>query len=131
MPPSARPRLREVAPVGRQAHVDAGFETDPANVAALNALIDWTHARGMEFHITENTVWTRDGSTEEDQAATYAALVRTLLAHRGGGVVGWNAWQMRGTDTERPDRAGCLFDADGGAKPAYRAVRRELAAVRE
>ena len=117
--------------VGWQAHIDAGFEQNAGDMARLNDLIDWCHDRNLEFHITENTVWIRDGETPETQAATFAAIVRTLLEHSDDGVVGWNAWQMRDTDNERAELRGCLFDADGRPKPAYKEVRKELVAFRK
>ena len=124
-----RGRGLRVDGVGWQGHVNTGFERDPENMARLNALIDWCHDRGLEFHITENTVWVRDGDTLEAQAATFRALLGTIIAHRGGGVVSWNAWQMRDSETQRDHLRGCLFDAAGTAKPAYHAVQAELEAL--
>lgn len=111
--------------IGWQAHVDSGFEKDAGNMQRLNQLITWAHQHDLEFHITENTVWTKDAD-HDAQAATFAAIIRTLLSHCRGGVVTWNAWQMRDSDTQRPDRQGNLFDKNGSPRPSYYAVQQEL-----
>lgn len=111
--------------IGWQAHVKSGFEKDAGNMDRLNKLIAWAHSNDLEFHVTENTVWTKDDD-DEAQAATFAAIVRTLLDHSQNGVVTWNAWQMRDTDTKRAELKGNLFDQDGNPKPSYYAVQQEL-----
>ena len=115
--------------IGWQAHVNAGFEKDPANMERLNKLIQWAHKHDLEFHVTENTVWMHKGklnATADEQAATFGAIVKVLLQHSKNGVVTWNAWQMRDIDTQRPEMMGAMFDEDGKPKPAYYAVQREL-----
>lgn len=115
--------------IGWQCHIDSGFEKDTENMKHFNQLIQWAHANDLEFHITENTVWMKNGSSQAEldaQAATYAAIVRTLLKHSKNGVVTWNAWQMRDNDTQRSDGLGTLFDKDGNPKPSYYAVQQEL-----
>jgi GH35 family endo-1,4-beta-xylanase len=115
--------------IGWQGHIDSGFEKDAGNMRRLNQLITWTHAKGLEFHVTENTVWMRNGTTAADleaQAETYRAIVRTLLQHSKTGVVTWNVWQMRDTDTKRAELKGNLFNGDGEPKPSYYAVQQEL-----
>lgn len=115
--------------IGWQGHIDTGFEKDPANMKQFNDLIAWAHSNELEFHVTENTVWVRDGGTEANlkaQADTYAAIVRTLLQHSRDGVVTWNAWQMRDIDPQRGDLMATLFDKDGKPKPSYYAVQQEL-----
>jgi GH35 family endo-1,4-beta-xylanase len=115
--------------IGWQGHIDSGFEKDAGNMLRLNQLITWAHARGLEFHVTENTVWMRNGNTAADlraQAETYRAIIRTLLDHCRSGVVTWNAWQMRDTDTQRAELQGNLFNKDGEPKPSYYAVQQEL-----
>ena len=87
--------------IGWQGHVDTGFEKEPANMKQLNELITWAHSNDLEFHVTENTVWVRDGASDANltaQAETFRAIVKTLLEHSEDGVVTWNAWQMRDTD---------------------------------
>ncbi|HHK41272.1 MAG TPA: hypothetical protein ENJ50_02540, partial [Planctomycetaceae bacterium] len=116
--------------IGWQGHVDTGWEKDPDNLRRLNELITWAHRHKLEFHVTENTVWMRreNANNAEGQAATFAAIVRTLLEHAEEGVVTWNAWQMRDSDTQRAEFRGTLFDSAGRPKPSYYAVQRELAA---
>ncbi|MGB7325654.1 MAG: endo-1,4-beta-xylanase [Rubripirellula sp.] len=116
--------------IGWQAHIHAGFEQDAGNMQRLNQLIDWAHKNELEFHVTENTVWTKDGD-DAAQAATFRAIIHTLLQHSSDGVVTWNAWQMRDTDTKRPDNRGNLFDKDGNPKPSYYAVQQELMSFRD
>ncbi len=115
--------------IGWQAHVSTGFEKDPANMQRLNKLIKWAHGNDLEFHVTENTVWMHKGklnATPDEQAATFGAIVKTLLRHSSNGVVTWNAWQMRDTDTQRSEMMGTLFDKNGKPKPSYYAVQQEL-----
>lgn len=115
--------------IGWQAHIDSGFENEDGNITRLNQLIDWAHRNDLEFHVTENTVWMNDGKSDEDyaaQAKTFGAIVETLLAHSENGVVTWNAWQMRDSDTQRAERRGNLFDGDGKPKPSYYAVQEAL-----
>ena len=115
--------------IGWQAHVNAGFEKDSENMRRLNKLIEWAHRNDLEFHVTENTVWMRKGelnATSDEQAATFGAIVKVLLQHCKNGVVTWNVWQMRDTDTQRPEMMGAMFEKDGQPKPSYYAVQREL-----
>lgn len=115
--------------IGWQGHIDSGFEKDSANMKQLNELISWAHANDLEFHVTENTVWVREGGSAEylkAQAETFRAIVETLLQHSDEGVVSWNAWQMRDTDPKRGDFLGTLFDKNGAPKPAYYAVQSAL-----
>ncbi|MEZ6123940.1 MAG: endo-1,4-beta-xylanase [Planctomycetaceae bacterium] len=128
-----RNRVR-VDGIGWQGHIETGFEKDPAGMMQLNELISWAHANDLEFHVTENTVWLRDGDSEADlkaQAETFRAIIRTLLHHSSNGLVTWNAWQMRDSDPQRGDLRGTLFDRNGVAKPAYYAVQQELLNFRE
>jgi GH35 family endo-1,4-beta-xylanase len=130
--------------IGWQAHVDAGWEKDSENLSYLGELIDWAHSNQLEFHVTENTVWMKtkrsdqpknkqskkpnvpSGDIESTQAATFAAIVRTLIEHRRNGVVTWNAWHLRDDDIQRPELKGTMFDEQGQPKKAYFAVQQEL-----
>ena len=118
--------------IGWQAHVDSGWEQDPDNLRLLDELIEWCHDSELEFHVTECTVWMKgDGDADAlAQAATFAAIVRTVAAHRDRGMVSWNAWQMRDCDLQRPAKRGAMFTDDGAPKPSYYAVQRELESLR-
>ena len=117
--------------IGWQGHIDAGWEQDPDNMRHLNELITWAHENGLEFHVTENTVWMKGENSDNEaaQAATFAAIVRTLIEHRHEGVVTWNAWQLRDGDIQRPQLKGTMFDPEGRPKQSYFAVQRELQAL--
>jgi len=114
--------------VGWQAHIDVGFEKDPENMKNLNALIAWAHRHDLEFHVTENNVWLkkdRQGDYEA-QAATFRAILETLMAHRKTGVVTWNAWLVRDNEGKHPDWEGTLFNAEGQPKASYYAIQQVL-----
>lgn len=114
--------------IGWQAHVDAGVDT-PENLDMLRALIDWAHANDLEFHVTEASVWLKNGNTPEErekQAATYASILGVLLEKRATGVVAWNTWHIADVRTWHAEWFPALFDATYRAKPAYHAVQEVL-----
>jgi GH35 family endo-1,4-beta-xylanase len=114
--------------VGWQAHVSAGWERIPGNMQSLDRLIRWTHARDLEFHVTENTVWMDDPrtGTQEAQAATFRAVVRKLAEHSKRGIVVWNVWQLCDSHIQRPQKKGTMFDDAFQAKLSYYAVQEVL-----
>ena len=114
--------------VGWQAHVSAGWEKIPGNMQSLDRLIRWTHARDLEFHVTENTVWMDDpgAGTQESQAATFRAIVTKLAEHSKRGVVVWNVWQLCDSHIQRPQKEGTMFDASFQPKQSYYAVQDAL-----
>lgn len=115
--------------IGWQAHVDVGWEKVPGNVERWEQLIDWTHASGLSFHVTENNVWLRGKKKDyAAQAATFAAILRTVLAKRHSGQVSWNVWNLSDADSwhERIHLDGCIFDYNYRPKPAYHALRQAL-----
>ncbi|MDA7885766.1 endo-1,4-beta-xylanase [Pirellulales bacterium] len=111
--------------VGWQAHVSAGWEKVPGNIQSLDRLIRWTHARDLEFHITENTVWMDDPATgsQASQAATYRTILKKLVDHSKRGVVVWNVWQLCDAHIQRPQKKGTMFDNSFQAKLSYYAVQ--------
>jgi len=114
--------------IGWQAHVDAGVDT-PENLDGLRALIDWAHGNGLEFHVTEASVWLKHGNTPEErerQAATYANTLGVLLEKRATGRVAWNTWHIADLGTWHWEWFPALFDARYSAKPAYYAVQAVL-----
>jgi GH35 family endo-1,4-beta-xylanase len=128
-----RSKGRRVDGIGFQAHVDVGWENETNdngvnNIIALGNLIDWVHANNLEFHITENNVFLRNGNEGkwEDQAETYKAILKTLLSKRNSGVVTWNTWMLRDNLGQAGDRTPSLFRKDGSPKPAYYAVQETL-----
>ena len=128
-----RGKGRRVDGIGFQCHVDVGWEKENNdsgvnNIVALGNLIDWAHENNLEFHITENNVYLRNGNEGkyDEQADTYKAIVKTLLSKRNTGVVTWNTWMLRDGNGQTGDRNPCLFRQDGSAKPAYYAVQKVL-----
>ena len=111
--------------VGWQAHVSAGWEKIPGNMQSLDRLIRWTHARDLEFHVTENTVWMDDPQigTQKAQAETFRAIVAKLAEHSKRGVVVWNVWQLCDSHIQRPQKKGTMFDTSFQPKQSYYAVQ--------
>lgn len=114
--------------IGWQAHLKCGWEKPPGNLGYLSDLIQWCHENKLEFHVTEmNVQLAKQPEASEDQAsaATFAAVINTLLRHRQTGVVAWNCWHV--TDFARNGaRLALLFTAEGSPKPAYYAVQQLL-----
>ncbi len=122
--------------IGWQAHVDNGWAT-PENLEKLRELIDWAHSNDLEFHVTEASVWQKDGVTPktlEDQAYSYAKIVEVMVSKRSTGVVAWNTWHIddytgwHGIE-EYPDDEewfGAIVDKDLKAKPAYYSIQKAL-----
>ncbi|MEO0293490.1 MAG: endo-1,4-beta-xylanase [candidate division WOR-3 bacterium] len=118
--------------IGWQAHVDVGWEKNSNNLTALRNLIDWAHSKGLEFHITEASVWIKTGATPENfekQAVTYRAILDILLEKRFTGKVGWNTWNIQDDFGWHIEWYPSLFngaDSNYSAKPAYYAIQSAL-----
>lgn len=114
--------------IGWQAHVNVGWENEDDNIQKLSDLIDWAHANDLEFHVTENNVFLRNGNEGkfEEQAATYRAIVETVLSKRNTGIVTWNAWILRDGIGMNGEYNPSIFNNDGSPKPAYYAVQSAL-----
>jgi len=121
--------------IGWQAHVDLGWEKNPANKKGISKLIDWCYANNLEFHITELDVrcpsektWLND---RKAQAATIKAVVDTALEKVGKGTVSINFWDI--TSGKR-DLSGKQMKYFGGVwpqtvdydDPVYIAIKRSL-----
>lgn len=118
--------------IGWQAHVDVGWEKVPGNVDRLEQLIDWAHARGLSFHVTENNVWLKGKKKDyAAQAETFAAILRVVLSKRHTGEVSWNVWNLSDADSwqDRIEYDGCIFDRKYRPKPAYYSIQQELLRV--
>lgn len=114
--------------IGWQAHVDKGWESE-SRLNALRALIDWAHSNSLEFHVTEASVWVKDGPSQEhfeEQAVTYRAIVDVLLEKRFTGKVGWNTWHIDDGHGWHTEWYPSLFDDTYEAKPAYYAIQAAL-----
>ncbi len=114
--------------IGWQAHVDNGWAT-PENLNKLRDLIDWAQRERLEFHVTEASVWLKNGVTAQAlalQAETYSAIVKVLLEKSSNGRVGWNTWHIDDPHGWKREWHGALFDDSYTAKPAYYALQKVL-----
>lgn len=114
--------------IGWQAHVNNGFATTE-NLNALRNIIDWSHNNNLEFHITEASVWLKNGCSQAylvEQAATYRAILEVLLEKRSTGKVAWNIWHIDDGHGWHTEWYPSLFKADYSAKPAYYAIQEAL-----
>lgn len=128
--PYLRDRGLRIDGIGWQAHIDVGWEERADNMHRLHALIDWAHANGLSFHVTEMNAWLKGKRRDFDrQAKTFAAVMETLLEHRESGIVTWNVWNISDADAWRREKKmeGCLFDREYRAKPGYYALQKLLA----
>lgn len=95
-----RSRGLRVDGVGWQAHIKYGKNSDFSkggkNIRYLGELIDWAHANGLEFHVTENNIHDdANGPDRQDEyTEIFGAIQRTLLSKRDSGVVTWNMWGL-------------------------------------
>lgn len=114
--------------LGWQAHINLGWEKIPGNIEYLAEIIQWCHANKLDFHITEFTVWLKDGNAGKlnEQAETFTSIIKTVLDNRNTGIVGVNFWQVRGSETQNKDWNGCLFDENLKPKPAYFKIKELL-----
>lgn len=130
--------------IGWQAHIDTGWEEESGNLALLDEYISWAHQQHLEFHITEfqsfiktpkerASHWGKNPSARTDadladrmpaQAATYTAVLSTLLKHRGQGLVAINYWHLIDSQSQKKD--GNMFNEDGTPRPAYYAIQNLL-----
>jgi GH35 family endo-1,4-beta-xylanase len=114
--------------IGWQAHVDDGWVT-PENLNGLRNMIDWVHNNDLEFHITEASVWLKDGNSQsalEEQAATYRAIIEVLLEKCSTGKIGWNIWHIDDAHGWHTEWYPSLFDISYSAKPSYYAIQEAL-----
>ncbi len=114
--------------IGWQAHIDNGWATIE-NLNRLRTIIDWSHENDLEFHITEASVWLKNGFSEtllQEQAATYRAIIEVLLEKRSTGKIGWNTWHIDDGHGWKTEYFPSLFGADYTAKPAYYAIQEAL-----
>ena len=87
------------------------------------------HENDLEFHITEASVWLKNGNSQaalEEQAATYRAIIEVLLEKRTTGRVAWNTWHIDDDHGWRNAWYPSLFDTNYRAKPAYYAIQDAL-----
>lgn len=113
---------RRVDGIGWQAHVEAGWEKNPANMQFLSDIIDWCHARKLEFHITEFNVYTNKSKvkyTDEEQAATFSEITKLMLSKLKTGVIGINFWNIQDDETGMPEWRGAMWDEKGNPKQSY------------
>ena len=123
--------------IGWQSHVELGWEKNANSIKNLENLIDWCYQNKLEFHITELDVMVSKQkgsetidtialeSTRKEQAATYAAIVTTMLKKVNKGATAINVWTMTDHFHKGKTFAG-LFDEKGNSNPAYFEVKKLL-----
>ena len=119
--------------IGWQAHVDAGWDT-PVNLDKLRELIEWAHSNQLEFHVTEASVYLKNGNSKENlemQAKTYSAILQMLVEKSSEGKVGWSTWHIDDGHGWKKQMHPSLFDSDYNAKPAYYAIQKVLEGIFE
>lgn len=109
--------------IGWQGHVDVGWE---ANLPYLRQIIEQVQAMGMDFIVTEMDVFIKNGESLEAQAATYKAIIETVLEYRNAGVVGVSFWSVSDKCSWRYYWYPGLFDENEVPKPAYHSVQDAL-----
>ena len=118
--------------IGWQAHLNdvKDLAMDKEKLDFFTSLIDWTHANGMDFHVTE-----MDYKISEDpplnaslhrQSAAYSNILKILISRRDSGVVTFNTWGMIDKPGRHTDGYRFLFNKDLKPKPAMFAFKRTL-----
>jgi len=122
-----RNQMLRVDGIGWQSHIDVGWE-NKENLQALSDLIDWAHSNNLEFHITEASVFLKSDMEEDfqDQANTYAEILKVVIAKRKTGVVGWNTWHVTDGVGWRQYEFPAIFDKQYNPKPAYFKIKKVL-----
>ena len=96
----------------------------------LESFIDWAHANGLGFYITEFDIFRKkqEVETQEETAKAYGVVLETLLSKRKRGEVGWNTWNLSDEDHYRDKNKMVLgmWDENFQPKKAYFEVRRVL-----
>jgi GH35 family endo-1,4-beta-xylanase len=117
--------------IGWQAHLKENDNVglDPKALAYLGKLIDWTHAHGMEFHITElddKISGTFNDEEAKKQAMAFGNILKVLLSKRNSGVVACNTWGLQDGKGKYNNGYRYMFDSQLRAKPAYYAFQKIL-----
>ncbi len=117
--------------IGWQAHLKENDNVglDPKALAYLDKLIDWTHAHGMEFHVTElddKVSGTFDDEEAEKQAMAFGNILKVLLSKRSSGTVACNTWGLQDGSGKYNNGHRYMFDHELRAKPAYYAFQKIL-----
>jgi hypothetical protein len=117
--------------VGWQAHLKENNNVglDPEALKRLGELIDWAHANGLEFHVTEIDYKMKepyDDYAARKQAIAYTNVLKVLLSRRDQGVVAYNGWGLRDGTTKHSDEHRFLFDEELRAKPVFYAIQKTL-----
>jgi GH35 family endo-1,4-beta-xylanase len=118
--------------IGWQAHLQSDEELafNQKDLDYFAGLIDWAHANGLEFHVTEIDYKIKNPNVSsadlKKQAVAYANILKVLLSRRNTGVVTYNTWGLKDGVQKYHNQSRFIFDKDLRAKPAYYALQKVL-----
>jgi len=116
--------------IGWQAHFrsDDNVGLDPDALKYLGELIDWAHANGLEFHVTEIDYQLKEFNKQnaQKQAIAYTNVLKVLLSKRNSGVIGYNTWGLQDGNGRFNNKHRFMFDEQLRAKPVYYAIQKVL-----
>lgn len=128
-----RKRGYRVDALGWQAHLKPRnrVSMDPKKLEYLGKLIDWAHAHGLEFFVTEidyhkNPNAPYDKTFKKKQALAFANILKVLLSRQNTGVVTYNTWGLYDHVINGKMSHAHMFDNLLRAKPAYYSVQQVL-----
>ena len=118
--------------IGWQAHLkdveDLAMNKEKLDYFA--SLIDWTHANGMDFHVTEMDYRIGEDPPSNEflqrQSAAYSNIIKVLISRKDSGVVTFNTWGMIDRPGRHTNGYRFLFNKDLKPKPAMFAIKRTL-----
>lgn len=109
--------------IGWQAHISYGrdveWESPEVSLQALKDLIYWAHSSDLEFHVTESNIHVpvNNPGTSEQHVKTYTDILNAVLEMRGGGVVGFNLWNIKDVPHFKNKKKNVIAPWDSNLEP--------------